>query len=92
MARSHKGTGNSEVKRALVEALYTEIRAARITGAPWKSIRAAVRKYVDVRMSAQALQALFAAVDREYEAKTGVKALPAAGGRMRKLKEGKQDG
>jgi len=78
--------GNEDIKKALIKALYTEIRAARIAGHSWNKVREAILADVSIRLSEQALVRYFAEVDKEYEERTGVKALPMRVSQIRRKK------
>ena len=85
LARSPARRGGcSAVKRALVQELYTEIRAARLAWHSWEVIKNSIRGSVDVRISVKALAAFFAEIDKRYEAETGVKALPETGAKRKR--------
>ena len=85
LARSPARRGGcSAVKRALVQELYTEIRAARLAGHPWKTIQKAVVKEIRVSISAPTLPKFFHEIDKHYEAETGVKALPETGAKRKR--------
>ena len=82
-SRSH-GESVQRVKRELVKELYTEIRAARLAGHPWKTIQKAVVKEIRVSISAPTLAKFFHEIDKRYEAETGVKALPETGAKRKR--------
>lgn len=82
-SRSH-GESVQRVKRELVKELYTEIRAARMTGHSWESIRKVIMSNVSVRISVDCLSSFFAEIDKRYEAETGVKALPETGAKRKR--------
>lgn len=63
--------------RQYVEGLYAELRAVREKGWSWKAIIEALSKIDGFpALSKNAIPKVFAQVDRELEAETGVKALP----------------
>ena len=87
-SRSH-GESVQRVKRELVKELYTEIRAARMTGHSWESIRKVIMSNVSVRISVDCLSSFFAEIDKRYEAETGVKALPVKNTKRKRGRHGK---
>ncbi len=78
------GWGRTEIRKEIVRELYTEIRAARITGHSWKKITESLDSTLSTPMSNFALRKYFTLVDREYEKETGIAALPV---RNRPLKK-----
>ena len=71
-SRSH---GNVELKKAVVKALYTEIRDARAAGHGWKKIYDCI-SCIKTSIAIPALKKHFEDLDAHYEKTTGVKALP----------------
>lgn len=69
--RSHE---NAELKEAIVRALYTEIRAARMAGHGWKKIQDSIR-CIKASVAIPILKRFFEELDAYYEKTTGVKAL-----------------
>ncbi|MDO4561428.1 MAG: hypothetical protein Q4C86_10815 [bacterium] len=77
---SRNPTGKSrvadDVKEKLIKELYVEIRAARMAGHTWKSIRAAIVSDINLKISEICVNRMFTQLDKEYKAETGVAALP----------------
>ena len=73
-----------KIKRELVDALYTEIRAARLAGHSWKSIHKVIISNVTVGISVDLLAKFFNEIDKRYEAEPGVKALPRSGAKRKR--------
>ena len=69
-------TCNPSLRRRLVEELYTEIRAARIKGVPWRVIADSISAPAGLVISSKCLSDYFNEYDRRVEQKTGVSALP----------------
>lgn len=86
---SRNPTGKSrvadDIKKRLIKELYVEIRAARMAGHTWRSIRAAIVSDINLKISEVCVNRMFTRLDKEYEAETGVAALPnqSRGGRKR---------
>lgn len=76
LAQNPARKGNDEIKRALIKDLYTEIRAARIAGHTWRSIRVAILSNMNLKISEGFLMEAFIEQDKRYEKETGIKALP----------------
>lgn len=89
LAKEPTARGDDEIKRAIIHELYPEIRAARLAGHPWKKIRAAILADIKIRISEHGLLVIFAAIDKEYEEKTSVKALPVGRFKPTKKKVGR---
>lgn len=68
--------GQSEIKRALIDELYVEIRAARIAGHSWRAVAEAINSAVKMKISKEMIVSYFRELDKKYEAETGVRALP----------------
>lgn len=81
-----KNGDNGGIKRALIHELYSEIRAARMAGHSWKKIREAICQDINIRLSEPTLVLFFSEIDKEYEIKTGVKALPQRAPQKQKKK------
>lgn len=75
LAKSPVNSPRSELRHKLVDALYTEIRAARIAGHSWQKIKDAITANVNIRISAQALRDFFAELDHAYAKETGTTAI-----------------
>lgn len=80
-----RGCTSDSVKHDLVEALYAEIREARIAGHSWKRIRAAIVQDLNLNVSPNYVSETFTRIDKMHEEKTGVKALSSnrKGGRKK---------
>lgn len=73
---TNSSVASDMLKENLIKELYTEIRAARIAGHSWASIRMAILSDVNMRISRDCISETFAKLDKTYEEETGVKALP----------------
>jgi len=62
--------------RFLAREFYTDLRAARLAGHPWRRIAEEMSCALKKRILWQTLAFNFCVVDREYERETGVEALP----------------
>lgn len=72
-----RSSSMKKVKDDLVEALYTEIRAARLVGHSWTTIAGAIKTETKVKVSKEYISRAFALIDKKVEAETGVRALPS---------------
>ena len=69
--------GNGSINRNLISELYTEIRASRIAGHSWAKIAKCISDGIpSIKVSDTFLKNTFMQIDKEWEEKTGVKALP----------------
>lgn len=90
LARSpSKRSGPNSVKYSVVKELYTEIRAARLAGHSWNSVRKAIVRNMNVEISTSSLAKFFREIDKLYEAETGVKALPVKNTKRKRGRHGK---
>lgn len=91
MAANPTGRPRSGMCPAIVRELYVEIREARIAGRQWKDIVQVIKRECGVEFTTSAVVRNFRIVDKEWEQRTGVPALPCTGNNPRgckgKLKE-----
>lgn len=91
LAANPAGRPRSGMCPALVRELYAEIREARIAGRQWRDIVDLLKKECGVQFTTGAVSRCFRIVDKEWEQRTGVPALPCTGNNPRgckgKLKE-----
>lgn len=71
-----QGPAASGLRMYIIRELYTEIRSARIAGHSWENIQVLFAETFSVPMSKHCLRNYFRKVDLEYEAETGIAALP----------------
>lgn len=81
--------GNDSIKREVIKEFYPEIRAARLAGHAWGKIRIAIIQDLKMKLSEGKLIVMFSDIDKEYEEKTGVKALPQRAPQNQKKKLGR---
>ena len=76
MTANPKSNTRLGVVRALIEELYPEIRSARLAGHTFDEIREMLVETCGIQFTSGTLARNFGTVDREWESRTGVKALP----------------
>lgn len=72
LATSPVTNSRSGLSQKVIKELYTEIRAARIAGHSWNSIRKSIIGSMKISISAPAIKKHFVTLDYQYAAETGV--------------------